>query len=170
MQRFLPLLAIVGGWWLAVLSHPRAVDAPPTHILTGPSAFLLSGGHPTAAATGIWSTTVVHTAVQPPGTVELVMAGSRASHAMDPTFGTPLAYGARMVLSAGDLPSSLGLLERGHAAFPDDPWYPWLIGMQLWLEGGRPAEAVPWLERADELDATGDLHGRAAAAAAREAQ
>ena len=77
---------------------------------------------------------------------------------LDPTTLAPAAYGARLVLGAGDLEGSLDLLRLGHARYPQDPWFPWMIGMELWQEGQRPREAAPWLRKAAELDPEDRLH------------
>lgn len=144
------------GWFLGAMLHEaptyRSTVADPA------TAMALAGGRRTAAASLVWSSTVLHAALEPPGDAEVLHLGAETALTLDPTAVAPAAYGGRLLLRAGDLEHSLTVLEHGHALFPEDPWFPWIIGMQLWQEGDRPSEAVPWLRRAAELDPEGELH------------
>lgn len=148
---------------MAVFVQRVAVQRPaPVEVLSGPVAWFLTGGRSSTAATAVWASTVLHSVATPPGRAEALLRGIDTAAALDGAFVAPPAYGARLLLRAGDLPGSLRVLEQAHERFPRDPWFPWLIGMQLWKEADRPTEAAPWLRIAAELDPDGDVHQRAA--------
>ncbi len=73
-----------------------------------------------------------------------------------------------MLLRAGDLEASLAVLEEGHRLFPDDPWFPWILAMELWQEGDDPHGAAHWLRKAAQIAPDGQIYERAARALERE--
>jgi hypothetical protein len=72
--------------------------------------------------------------------------------AHDPDWRTPWIYGGLM-LQATDDPRGLSaaehLLREGAARWPDDPWFPAALGVQL-QDAGRIDEARRWLRAARE--------------------
>lgn len=156
----------VSGWMLAVTLQQTLVADRSVDVVSAPVAWFATAD-PARAATAVWASTVLHGTVAHPGDPATLRRGIADASGLDETFVAPVAYGSRMVLRAGDLDGSLALLEEGHARWPRDPWFPWLIGMQLWKEAGRPEQAAPWLRRAAALDPNGEVHRRAADVAAR---
>lgn len=148
----------LSGWLLAASLH--ALGPPPSgpSVLASPTALFLSGGRLSTAATGMWASTVLHVTVAPPGDPSAIRTGVDGALTFDPTLTSAAAYGGRMLVNAGDIDGALAVHERGARLSPDDPWFPWILGMELWQDAGRPQDAVPWLRRAADLDPDGRLH------------
>jgi hypothetical protein len=135
-------------------------------VFSAPSAGFLrvaSLGHDTAAATGLWTAIVVSYAEGRADPVEIV-AAVHACGDLDPTWSAPLAYGALMVRSLGDVDGHETLLLAGMELFPDEHWFPYSLGMSRYLNHGDRALAAHYLELAADLHGGSEVHRRAARA------
>ncbi|MEZ4319452.1 MAG: hypothetical protein R3F61_18195 [Myxococcota bacterium] len=156
-------LCMAACWLGAAALHPFVPRDPVG--LEPPSAPVLaalSGGHPTAAASGAWSATVVHFANTTPDAGALE-AGIRTSVRFDPTFQPPLVNGVMMLRQVGATDRIAPLLELGLRAHPGEAWFPWAMAMHVWLDDDDPEQAAVWLDRAAAL-APDAIHARAAEA------
>lgn len=82
---------------------------------------------------------------------------------LDPSWRTPYFYGGALLRVIGDLEGSNEVFRRGHEALPDDFFFPFSLGMNAFVYGGRPGEAARWLEVASGLpDAPRWIAGAAA--------
>ncbi len=145
MDRGFLLAAFVGAALLHGAVSRDPVGATP---MSAPSAALLSGGRTTMAATLSWGSTVLHYANARPDPLAM-MRGIDAAHHFDPERQAPLSQGALMVRRAKGDPRPV--LERGLSAFPDEPWFPWAIGMHHWLDLEDTQTAADWMDRAEAL-------------------
>jgi hypothetical protein len=173
-----------GSWQLGEgLRRVRDTAGPvetPVWVPTPRAGRVLSLGYNEMAADFAWARTTVYygdgleknfamSAVEP--LVALV-------NALDPRFRRPYLWGAYAVTfrqraaTPAEYRSSVAILERGVAVFPQDWELAWLLGLRYYLDikGDDPAETrrfkemgVDWLERAMRLPgAPGDLPGLAA--------
>ena len=85
-----------------------------------------------------------------------------AATALDPSWTPPLAYGALMLASVGDLEGHERILRAGVAAHPDDPWFAAALGMSRLLHSNDPDDAAAWLELASTLEGGDEIYARAA--------
>ncbi len=70
---------------------------------------------------------------------------------LDPQWRTPYFYGGSMLRVTGDVDASTALFEKGHAALPDDFFFPFAIGMNYYLDKEDPVQAAEWVQRAAGL-------------------
>jgi len=126
-------------------AHPGWSTSHPTHSV-------LSLGVPERAATLAWWQVGRAWASGSAVDTDALVASVRAIGARDAEWRTPWVYGGLMLQAMGD-PHSLtkaeALLEEGAARWPDDPWFPAALGVQL-QDAGRVDEARRWLRAARE--------------------
>jgi len=151
------------AWVGAVAIHSR-VEREPAALSpsSAPVLAVLSGGHTTAAASAAWSSTVLHYAntTADPSTVA---AGIHTALRFDPSLQPPVVHGVMMLQRLGATEEVPALLQHGMHEFPDESWFPWAMGMHLWLAEDSPDAAAEWLERAADLSPD-SIHRDAAAA------
>ncbi len=145
----------------AALLHPHVprddVGAAP---VTAPSAAVLSVGRPSVAATFAWGSTVLHYA-NAHTDAPTIVRGIETTHRFDPRRQAALSHGSLMVRRAQGDPSSV--IELGLAEFPDEPWFPWAMGMHHWLDNDDRTRAAMWMDRAAALAPEGGYAATAAA-------
>jgi hypothetical protein len=123
--------------WAAPL--PR----PPT-ILTPAAAEVLAGGVQQRAATALWWSLCTEWVRADALDPELTLHRLHHIHRLDPTFRAPWIYGGLMLQAQGDGPSAVPVLEAASRHFPDDPWFPAALGVQLQGQGELD-DARRWL-------------------------
>lgn len=69
---------------------------------------------------------------------------------LDPQWRTPYFYGGTMLKVTGAVEGSNVIFEKGHAALPDDYFFPFAIGMNHYLGLGDAETAAVWVKRAAE--------------------
>jgi hypothetical protein len=67
---------------------------------------------------------------------------------LDPTWRTPYVYGGGMLRVLDDADGSDAVFLAGSKALPDDPYFPFALGMNQYLMRDDPAEASRWLAEA----------------------
>ena len=82
---------------------------------------------------------------------------------LDPHWRTPFFYGGTMVRVAGSVDGSTDIFERGAVAFPQDPYFPFSVGMNYYFEGDKD-KAADWVERASKLPGAPGWYAGAATA------
>lgn len=150
-------VAFIGAALLHTHVPRDAVGAAP---VTAPSAALLSAGRPSVAATFAWGSTVLHYA-NAHADAPAIVRGIETTHRFDPQRQAALSHGSLMVRRAHGDP--VPVLELGLAEFPDEPWFPWAMGMHHWLDLEDPARAAVWMDRAADLAPEGGYAATAAA-------
>jgi hypothetical protein len=67
---------------------------------------------------------------------------------LDPGWRTPYFYGGSMLRASGDIAASDLIFEAGRANLPDDPYFPFSLGMNAYLYRQDHAAAAAFLEEA----------------------
>lgn len=72
---------------------------------------------------------------------------------LDPSWRTVYFYGGSMARVIGDIDTSDALYQRGVEALPDDPYFPFSLGMNAYMYRKPPdlPRAAEWLRRAAEV-------------------
>lgn len=83
--------------------------------------------------------------------------------ALDPKWRTPYFYGGSLLRSVDAYESSMLLFKKGHEALPEDPYFPFSVGMNYYLHLGDPAEAAKWLKIAAAIPGAPEWYERSAA-------
>jgi hypothetical protein len=161
MSRLLAIVSIVAGVALGQWAH-RTVD--PLRVTTaeeemrflpsGTALRVASSGYHQPVADIMWMRTVLafgtNMGDQDPLWVEWLARSLGVVAALDPEWRTPYFYGGTMVRVAGDLPRSSEVFTGGAEAFPEDPYFPFSVGMNHYFLGDVE-EAAAWIERAGAL-------------------
>jgi len=113
-------------------------------------------GHGTVASTWLWSSTVASYGERRATTPELIIS-VRNCGALDPRWKAPWVYGSTMVRSLADIPGHERLLADAMEAHPDEPWFPYMLGMSRYLEGDKNG-ATQFLDQAAELSDASEVH------------
>ena len=93
----------------------------------------------------------------------------RAVNLLQPKWRTSFFYGMALLRVEGDIEGSNEVLQDAVAHFPNDPLFPFSLGMNAYLYDGDPAAAAPWLEKAAALPGAPAWYAAAAAAMHRDA-
>ncbi len=138
---------------LSALRVAGPTNAAPAGWSTSlPTHSALSLGVPERAATLTWWQLGRAWAAGAAIDSDTLAATVRSIGAQDAAWRTPWIYGGLMLQAMGD-PHSLStaetLLEEGATRWPDDPWFPAALGVQL-QDAGRIDEARRWLRAARE--------------------
>lgn len=158
MRRLLLVLILLLGAVTAHLSHRAAdrqrheVDAD-TEILFLPSGTAMrvaSMGYHEFAADWLWIRTVLLFGERwgqgSSGNWGPWMAGMVvAITELDPGWRTPYFYGGVMLRLLEDVDSSDIVFKAGAEAFPDDPFFPFAVGMNAYLLRHDTAAAARWV-------------------------
>ncbi|MCK6523224.1 tetratricopeptide repeat protein [Myxococcota bacterium] len=67
---------------------------------------------------------------------------------IDPRWRTPYFYGGVMLRVLGDYEGSTTVMKLGSENLPNDPWFPFSVGMNLYIQGGDREEAARWVAEA----------------------
>ena len=134
---------------------------------SGPAVEVVSLGQQTLVADALWVRTVlvfadVHDAPTPSG-VRWVGDMVAAVNHLDPTWRTAYFYGGTFCRVLGDLACSDRVFEQAIEALPEDPFFPFSLGMNAYLHHGDPATAASWLARASRLPSAPRWYAAAAA-------
>jgi hypothetical protein len=86
-----------------------------------------------------------------------------AADTLDPGWRTLYTYGATLLRSVGDVEGSDHLLARGRAAFPQDSFFPFSLGMNAYLFRNDVGATVRWIELAASLPNAPPWYAAAAA-------
>jgi hypothetical protein len=82
---------------------------------------------------------------------------------LDPGWRTAYFYGGAFMRVLGDIEASDRIFADGAAALPDDPFFPFSLGMNAYLHHGDTAAAAEHLARAAALPGAPAWYGAAAA-------
>lgn len=84
-------------------------------------------------------------------------------NALDPQWRTPWFYGGVMLRVEGDIDGADAIFEGGAAHLPDDPFFPFSVGMNAYLYREDPLKAAEWIGRAAVLPGAPSWYTAAAA-------
>lgn len=84
---------------------------------------------------------------------------------LDPGWRTVYFYGGSMARVIGDIDASDAMYQRGAEALPDDPYFPFSLGMNAYMYRKPPdlPRAAEWLRRAAEIPGAPNWYLAAAA-------
>lgn len=124
-------------------------------------------GQPTLVGDGLWIRAVLAFSdlvdhPDPDGT-RWLKEMLRSVITLDPGWRTTCFYGGSMLRVLGDIDGSDELFAAGHSALPDDPYFPFSLGMNAYLYRQDPVAAAEWLDRAASLPGAPDWYRAAAA-------
>lgn len=153
-------LAAFGG--VAHTSHRRvdelrfAPDARPDRVAPdGQVLAVASLGQRVLVGDLLWVRTILAFAdiyeTPDPLSVSWVRSMVDAVIVLDPQWRTSYFYGGTLMRVLGDIDSSDRVFRAGHAALPNDPFFPFSIGMNAYLHRDDIEGAAPWLAKAAEL-------------------
>lgn len=174
MSRLLAIVCVVAGVALGQWAHrsvdPLRVTSAEDQMRVLPSGEALrvaSSGYHLQVADVLWMRTVLafgtNMGDQEPLWVEWLSRSLSVVATLDPQWRTPYFYGGTMVRVSGDLPRSSEMFEAGAEAFPEDPYFPFSVGMNHYFLGDIE-EAAAWVERAGSLPGAPDWYSEAAVA------
>ncbi|MCB9792963.1 MAG: hypothetical protein H6741_09570 [Alphaproteobacteria bacterium] len=81
---------------------------------------------------------------------------------LDPRWRTPYFFGGVMLRLVGEIDASTEIFKRGAEALPEDPFFPFSVGMNYYMHHGDPEEAARWVEMAAERPKAPDWYKVAA--------
>lgn len=87
-----------------------------------------------------------------------------AVYTLDPAWRTPYFYGGTILRANGDVPASDTVFTEARANLPDDPFFPFSLGMNAYLYRDDPATAAAFLAEAAALPEAPSWYAAAAAA------
>lgn len=93
----------------------------------------------------------------------------RTVNLLQPKWRTSFFYGMALLRVEGDIDGSNEVLRDAVVHFPNDPLFPFSLGMNAYLYENDPAAAAPWLEKAAALPGAPAWYAAAAAAMHRDA-
>jgi tetratricopeptide (TPR) repeat protein len=82
---------------------------------------------------------------------------------LDPKWRTAYFYGGAMLRALGDIDGSDRVFERACRELPDDPYFPFSVGMNAYLYRGDTTVGAEWLSRAAAIPGAPSWYGAAAA-------
>lgn len=132
-----------------------------------PSIQLASMGQPTLLADLMWVRTVlafaeVHGEPSAAG-IEWLSAMVETVYTLDGRWRTAYFYGGSFLRVLGDIEGSDVVFEAGHAALPNDPFFPFSLGMNAYLYHHDSAAAHRWVAAAADLPGAPNWYQSAAA-------
>lgn len=83
---------------------------------------------------------------------------------LDPDWRTAPFYGGSFMRLVGDVDESDRIYELAHERMPDDPHFPFSIGMNAYLVREDPVRAAEWVKRAAEIPGAPKWYGATVAA------
>jgi len=165
---------LVGGLGLAHRAQRQAdearfrqdasVDRVAPHA---PSIRMASLGQHTLVADLLWVRTVLAFAeiyVKPtPKGIEWLGAMVDTVCALDDSWRSAYFYGGSFLRVVGDIEHSDAIFKAGHQALPDDPFFPFSLGMNAYLARGDTEAALQWISVAAALPGAPDWYQAAVA-------
>jgi hypothetical protein len=82
--------------------------------------------------------------------------------AVDPGWEEAWVFGALLLEERGDVDGYESALRAAMDALPDEPWFPFAMGMSRYRLRDDGAGALPWLERAAAIPGADPGYARAA--------
>lgn len=137
----------LGAATLLRLAPGQGHDTPAT--TTGVGLFLVAGGVPERRATLAWWHIGRAWADGQQLAPEVLVDSLNRIGEDDPSWRTPWIYGGLMLQTQGDAAAAEPVLTAAAARWPDDPWFPGALGVQM-ADQGRLDEARAWLDEARE--------------------
>lgn len=179
MSRSLHTLVLVGlcalGGGLAHLAH-RAVDArrfehqarASSRVMPDPAMVRVASlGQATLVGDTLWirsALTFSDLVDHPDDTgAQWLLAMLRSVVALDPGWRTVYFYGGSMMRVLGDIDGSDELFGAGARDLPDDPYFPFSLGMNAYLYREDAVAAAEYLDRAAALPGAPPWYAAAAA-------
>lgn len=157
------LVALVGGAVVAGAQpeadrtrHERAIDNALVFAPNGPVLRAASLDQHEVVADLLWVRAVLvfgdrWTHDPDPTWIAWLRGSIVAVTQLDPAWRTPYYHGGTLLRVLGDIDGSDAVFKAGAAAFPDDYFFPFSIGMNLYLYRDDPEGAVPWIDAASRM-------------------
>jgi len=155
---------VFGGAWLSHTAQDRVDDtrrqtASEHKLLVMPSPDtirLASQGLHVHVATIMWVRSVIvfgerMKKVEDRSWQEWFLRMLQCTVELDPTWRTPYFYGGAMVRVNGDVAGSTEVFKAATEALPHDPYFPFSVAMNYYLEDKDYEQAAIWMERAAEV-------------------
>ena len=121
----------------------------------GPTLRAASMGQPTLVGDLLWVRTVLAFADihddPDPESVEWVGSMVDAVCALDPRWRTAYFYGGSLMRVLGAVDHSDAIFAAGHAALPNDSFFPFSLGMNAYLFRSDTEAALSWMSKAAAL-------------------
>lgn len=102
-------------------------------------------------------------ATRDPAQVQWLGAMIDTVSTLDPKWRTSYFYGGAMLRALGDIDGSDRIFERAARELPDDPYFPFSVGMNAYLYRGDAVTGAEWLSRAAAIPGAPAWYGAAAA-------
>lgn len=172
-----------GGRWLllalslglAHVAHERADAARDAEsdvqmrIVPSPQSLRAAAmGQPTLLADLMWIRAVLQfiDVYEHPDALGIEWLGQmvRSVVALDPTWRSAPFYGGSFLRLVGDVDSSDEIYRQAHAQLPDDPHFPFALGMNAYLVRDDTAAAARWIQIAADTPGAPGWYKAAAAA------
>lgn len=153
---------MVGGAGLAHWSHRASDEARFARGVVAdrvaphaPTLRAASLGQPTLVGDILWVRAVLAFADIHANPDDISVAWVRsmidAVNELDPQWRTGFFYGGSFMRVLGDIEGSDAVFTAGHEALPDDPFFPFSLGMNAYLFRQDIEEARPWIAKAAAL-------------------
>lgn len=95
---------------------------------------------------------------------EWLLRTVRAVNTLNPHWRTAYFYGGALLRAEGAIDGADVVFTEGADHFPDDPFFPFSVGMNAYLYRNDPATAAEWLEKAAARPGAPSWYAAAAAA------
>lgn len=132
------------------LAHAASGFEEPLASLAWVRTVLIFGDHYGKATDGVW--------------LEWLRRMLRTVYTLDPSWRTVYFHGGSMLRASGDVAGSDAVFEAGHLALPQDPYFPFSLGMNAYLHHRENDEAARWLDMAARLPGAPPWYAAATAA------
>lgn len=171
----LHIAVLMGAGWVAHVAQRGADQArfagdrdQTLFLLDGPALKVAAMGYDVAIAGVMWVNAVlrfvdIYEGREPGGTRWLV-ANLSAVAELDPPWRTVYFYGGGMLRVLGDIEDSDTLYALGMQRLPDDPFFPFSLGMNAYLYRDDTGQAFSYLNQAAGLPGAPRWYRAAAAA------
>lgn len=131
--------------------HARSIDNALLFLPNGREVELAATGQEEAIADLLWARAVLTFGErwgkdQSAEWVEWMYRMVLVVTELDPGWRTPYFYGSALMRVLGDVDASDEILSRGHAALPEDPFFPFSMGMNCYVYRDDAACAARWYE------------------------
>jgi hypothetical protein len=147
--------------------HTRPYAADPSEPIA-PSAGVLrvaSLGRPTLAASVLWMQVGARFAeaeqLGDPESARWIHQSVLTIGELDPDWAAPWVFGAMMLERLGDVDAHEDVLRGAMDRWPDEPWFPFTLGMSRYRYRGDATGAIVWIERAAAIPGADPAYARA---------
>lgn len=171
------IAATLLGAWLVAFAHPRVDSTRLTRSIDNALLFAPDGDQLSVASLGfnepiadlLWVRTVLVFGERWDRTADTAWIPwmSRmllAVTTLDPAWRSPYYYGGLLMRILGDVETSDEMFRRGMRNLPEDPFFPFSLGMNAYLVRGDTRTAGEYLAVASKLPRAPAWYGAAAAA------